>query len=646
MEINKADAKAERTRKNIYKDLKESLSDKYNKGDITNEILKIHGLDSKRFDFISNAENFLINKINDVSIDGNANKNETNIETIVQETIDPVRKLMGYDMLYRQMKTMYGKDVAKTCIKDIYDYSLVMADSTKIPLNYCWAFNANPLISEGRSFGQLHSAPCKHLHSYISALCETVHQMANNIAGACAIPTLFFDSAEVLMNDGIFMEDLDDPKIIKYIENEYQQFVHSINHLSRCGAQSPFSNVSVFDRVKIKNILTDIIYRYEKHNKSEDYIVEYIIKIQDIFMDFFDKGDPMKNGVMYRFPVLTVNISKEGDLLVDKDFIDKFCKRDVIKYNIFVSEGTKVCSCCRLILDEDRESLANSVSSFGSSSVSLGSHRVVTINFARLALEAKSLDDFFILMEERIHRTTQILKAHKQLLYELTKAGLQPFISNGYISLSRTFSTYGIGGIYECAKILTEKYQLNGDILKQVLVNFNEITKKYAKQYDLMTNCEFAPLETQAVKMADIDRMIFGKEQQPYVMYANQFVPLWEDSNIFERMEVDGKYNLLLSGGGIVHIQVAEKVSEQQARRLIDYAVKCGCQHFALNGVYTECVNGHVHVGDSDKCVECGEPIKEKYTRIVGFMVPVSSFSKTRREWEFPRRKFNSLENV
>ena len=641
------DAKTDRTRKNIYKDLKNSLIEKYDKDDITNEILKIHGLDARRFDFLANAENFLLNKLNDVSIDDNSNKNEVTMETLVQETIDPIRKLMGYDILYRQMRHMYGKDKAKFLIKELYDYSLVISDSTKINLPYCWALNANPIVNEGRDFGQLHSKPCKHLNSYISALCETVHQISNHLAGACALPTLFFDSMEVLMRDNIFMEDLDNPIIKKNIENEYQQFIHSINHLSRNGIQSPFSNVSVFDRPKIKGLLNDILYRYETYNKSETYLIEYIIKLQDLFLDFFDKGDPCKNGIMYRFPVLTVNISKDNNKIIDDVFVDAFCQRDVIKYNIFVSEGSKVCSCCRLLLDTDKEDLASTVNSFGGgSSVSLGSHRVVTIGFLRLALESNGLEDFYVKLEKRVESSSMILKAHKQLLVELTKSGLHPFITNGYISLSRMFSTFGVSGIYECVELLNAKFNKNNkDLYEEILVKFNELTKIYSKEHNIMSNIEFIPMESQAVKMAKADSLIYGKEQ-PYPMYSNQFIPLWDNSDIFERMEKDGKYNLLLSGGGIAHIQVAEKVSPKQARFFIDYSVKCGCQHFAFNGVYSHCINNHTHIGKFDKCPECNDTIEEYFTRVVGFFVPVSSWNKVRREWEFPNRKFNKLKEI
>ena len=122
------------------------------------------------------------------------------------------------------------------------------------------------------------------------------------------------------------------------------------------------------------------------------------------------------------------------------------------------------------------------------------------------------------------------------------------------------------------------------------------------------------------------------------MLLANQWVPLWEDATIWEKLEVDGKYNSLLTGGGIVHATIGETVTPTQAKQIINYAVKSGCEHFALNAIYSKCENSHMTMGDITMCPICNGGIVDKYTRVVGFFTPVSSWNKTRREWEFPRR--------
>jgi len=70
--------------------------------------------------------------------------------------------------------------------------------------------------------------------------------------------------------------------------------------------------------------------------------------------------------------------------------------------------------------------------SFGAGSIgSLGSHRVATINFNRIALECEDMNHFWRIYNRRLKQARDILKAHKTLIYKLADSGLQQFISNG-----------------------------------------------------------------------------------------------------------------------------------------------------------------------------------------------------------------------
>ena len=412
-----------------------SLKEKYGITDeeVTQNILKIHGLHNDNFDVIKNIETLITEKLNDKSIDDNSNKNEKTIEGIQQEAFAPFRKVTGYDFLYRKLKELYGREEAKRLCGEMFDFSLGLSDTTHILKPYCWAFNASNLVIEGRRFGQLHSKPCKRVESYISALCETIHQMSSHLAGAIAIGTFFLDISHILL----FREKVElyrlknDVSKRKKIENEFQQFVHSVNHLSRNGCESPFTNISVFDKIKLKTLISDmefyfpidelpIVYSQPIENEEKkkefamNYLIEYITELQDIYVEFFNKGDPERNGLPYRFPVTTLNLSKtekqetyeisldnsnfvkfkkgkvidvkkentidekldidtlfqvkdqrayyykdgdsfvriknitkkQGAELMDLEALKKACKFDIYRFNIFVSSGNKVASCC------------------------------------------------------------------------------------------------------------------------------------------------------------------------------------------------------------------------------------------------------------------------------------------------------------
>lgn len=678
-----ANAATTKTIKNIREVLVKTLKKKYKITDkekltnIANELLKIHGLNEEKFDFIKSFSTFMAEKLNDVSIDDNSNKNEKSIKGLLKDCELSADKIIGYDMLYRTMKELYGQEEAKFLSGEMYDFSLGLADSSNILLPYCWALDASKLVTSGRNFGVLPSKPCKSVASYISALCETIHQMASHLAGAIAIGSFFLDITHLMIyKQRISLKDLrEDKRIRKQLENEFQQFVHSVNFLSRNGSESPFTNVSIFDKEKLAALIDDDNYGwyFPKNTKvlvdndlgGDDYklteeeykkfIIDYIFETQKVFIEFFDKGDPMNNGLQYRFPVTTINLSKHknqetGEYYIEKDneLLNYITKKDIARYNIFTSEGTKVASCCRLISDKDMLDLASSVNSFGGSSISLGSHRVVTVNLARLAYEATSYNDYLKRLYERTESAAKVLKAHRVLLKKLNNMGMHPFLKNYWINLSRMFSTFGMMGVVEAEKILTEKFgKMDFDYIGEILTTYNTFCKEMGDKYGFIWNIEEIPGESFAVRLASSDSLIFGNPFNLDPLYSNQFVPLWKDATIYEKMEADGKYNRLLTGGGIVHIQINSDVTSTQAKAIINYAVKCGCEHFALNAVYTKCEDcGEVVKDKTHHCPKCGSKNVTNFTRVVGFFVPVSSWNKVRRTWEFDRRTFVDLNGI
>ena len=683
-----ADAGNTRTIKNIRETLNWSLKKKYGKKNgelkaITDNLLKIHGLHEDNFDHINLFSKYIGKNINDLSIDANANKSEKSIKGVLKDLELSTDKLIGYDFLYRTMKELYGQDEAKRLAGDMYDYSLGLADSSNILIPYCYAIDASKLITIGRDFGVLPSKPAKRLSSYISSLCETVHQLASHLAGAVAIGSFFTDAAHILIyKERVSLKDIkEDKKTRKRIENEFQQFVHSVNFLSRNGNESPFTNISIFDKEKLDTFLSDDNYGWLFPNRVEvcvdnnmkgdeedgeytykvskkefkEFVKDYVFELQKIFVEFFDKGDPLNGGINYRFPVVTVNFSKHKNEETGKDELDKdnelleyMIKKDISKYNIFTSYGTKICSCCRMVNNTELMDMAASVNSFGGSNVSLGSHRVVTTNFTRIAYEADSYEEFLEILKDRVYSSAKILKAHRVLITKLAELGLEPFIKNGWINMNHMFSTYGVLGIVEAEKIIKEKYgNKDFDYMGDILVKFNNLCKEASQENNIIFNIEQIPAESFAVRLADADRLIYENPYNLDKLYANQFVPLWTDATIYERLEADGKYNQLLSGGGIVHAQANSKVTSLQAKNIILHAVECGCEHFAINVVYSQCKECHnIVIGNADICPKCGKKAFDHYTRVIGFFTKVEDWNPVRRDWEFQRRKFVDLKQA
>lgn len=549
IDSNLAEATTTRTLKNITETLSKSLKSKYGITDKeelkqkTNAILKLHGLAPENFDPISFISKQLFGNqktINDSSVDDNANKTDSNMTGIQVEASLSYNKLAGYDYLYQSIKDLYGKEEAKKCTADMYDFSLALNDSTKILIPYCYCIDASKIVTEGRNFGQVHSSPAHRISTYISILGDTIREISFNLAGAVAIGTLFLDIAHLaIYRERITLDDLkNDRKVRKTMSNHFQQFIHTVNHYSRNAVESPFTNVSCFDRDKLTGLIDDDNYGWYFPKKAaiiedngledtkeayKDFVLDYIEELQEIYIDVFDEGDPLRGGLQFPFPVTTINLgttNKDGVrklTLENNRLLNYITKKDISRYNIYSSEGTKVASCCRLISDSDFLAYAGGVNSFGGSQVSLGSHRVVTIDFARCAYEANSYDDFKKIVSEKVARMGKILKAHKVLILKLESLGKQPWITNGWIDMTHMFSTFGCVGYVEAADILRFKFDHSDfDYMKDFLVYFNDECQKVANKENIIFNIEAIPAEGMSPKLAKADKIIFADEEGNY----------------------------------------------------------------------------------------------------------------------------------
>ena len=683
LDISLTEASTTRSIKNVNECLTKSLKSKYGIRDkeqlkeSVNEIANIHGISARHFDPLATISKLTFGEdknVNNYSVDDNANKTSINMEGISGEAFLPYKKIAGYDYLYQSLKELFGKDEAKKCCASMYDLSLALNDSTKITIPYCYCIDASKLVIQGRNFGQVHSSPAHRVNTYVSILCDTIREISFNIAGACAIGSFFLDIAHLaIYKERITLDDLrTDKRTRKYIGNCLQQFIHSVNHYSRNSVESPFTNVSCFDRDKLINLISDENYGWyfpkkaavvednELENSKEvfrDFVLDYIEELQEIYIDIFDAGDPLRNGLQFPFPVTTCNLSitvdENGERRLtnpDDKLYNYIVGKDISKYNIYCSEGTKVASCCRLLSDAEMLGLGEGVNSFGGSQISLGSHRVVTTDMFRVACEATSYDDFKKILTERVEESAKILQAHRVLLHKLEKCGTQPWISNGWINMSHLFSTFGCVGYVEADKLL--KYKFNHkdfDYMKDFLVYFNNECKRVAESYKMIWNIEAIPAEGMAPKLAKADKIIFGDENGCYNgtdfempdILANQWCSLWEDHTIYEKMKRDGQIQKLMTGGSIVHINIDSKITRSQAKRLIEDSVKFGMAHFALNACYVECQEcGTVVKGYLDECPNCHSTHLNHYSRVIGYFSRVESWGKVRREKDFPNRKF------
>lgn len=496
-----------------------------------------------------------------------------------------------------------------------HDGTMYFHDKTQAMIPYCFAMDSSFLVGEGRPYGTLHSLPPKRSDSFVAQLIETVMNMSQEFAGAIAVPDFFVNYSRFTINEKY--------KTHKDIENDFQKFIHVVNNQFRVGGQSPFTNLSIMDRELLK----------KNYEIEDEEFLEEIMKNQKIFIRFFIKGDPSKGGSPLRFPVVTSNIfyDKEQGGFKDREFFDWFSRKgNNGNFNIYITNDVgKLSSCCRMQNDLKLMMKHLNIDSFGNAGKSIGSHRVITLNLVRVLKQFKigqsGKTNAIDYLKYCMDLATIELFLHKQILKDNIEAGFLKFFKPlGWADLDRNFfSTIGFVGLFEACNGDTEQMY---DIVKLM----KDYTFELSDRFNLPINLEQCPAESAAINLAK------GTE---YDILSNQYLPLWYDYNVIDRLKIAGRFDKEVTGGAITHVNVDHKMTEGQFRKLLVFAAEQGVNHFAINYVYSLCEEGHFSNGKFEKCGICGKPIIDYVTRIIGYFTPVSSWSEGRRE-EFKKRKF------
>jgi ribonucleoside-triphosphate reductase len=261
----------------------------------------------------------------------------------------------------------------------------------------------------------------------------------------------------------------------------------------------------------------------------------------------------------------------------------------------------------------------------------------------RLARKSKNINEFKDRLKKAMGESAKLLVAHRKLIKDrINQNFLMFFKPLHWLDLDTMFfSTIGLNGIYEAFKYLGYDLSQDQECAIDIFKFCNDMINDLAGQYQIPFNLEQVPGEGAAISLAKKDKVYFGENED--LLYANQFIPLWENIDLVSRAKIDGKLSKYFGGGVISHLNISSKTSKQQMIDLIQFAASCGLDHFALNACFAKCEDGHVSLTNGDICPICGKTIETKYTRIVGYMTPVKNWVKERREYEFPKRKFEEL---
>lgn len=242
----------------------------------------------------------------------------------------------------------------------------------------------------------------------------------------------------------------------------------------------------------------------------------------------------------------------------------------------------------------------------------------------------------------------------RHIIVRNVEKGLLPNYSLGVLNVESQYNTVGIIGLYETLQKYgyTKQDELGythytDDGIKfaeDVLRAIHEVKDEFAKNSGYKINIEQIPGERAAYILMHKDKSFFPDEKYELPLYGNQWVPLGVKTTIQEKIRLSAILDKACSGGSIAHINLDKPIEDfETAWKWWNVLADAGVVYSAFNVRTSACKFNHGFFGDV--CPVCGNKKVVTWQRIVGFLTPVSTYSKERKE-EFARRDWFDLSSM
>ena len=630
----------------------------------------------ERIDYMNSYSSSSKNASSSSETDANANVSMKNVANLEGEVYKTTNRVIQRQRMKDKLYELYP-NIAKQYEEDLKNHIIYTHDEASTPVlkPYCMAVTLYPLMIEGvgNIDGITPTAP-NDIASFSGQVTNLAFLLSSQCKGAVAFGDYFvaFNYYVVKEFGEIWYEKLDcistsehhiiSRTIKDSIEKGMKQFIWGVNQpAGNRSYNSPFTNVSWYDKYYFKSLFEDFYYPDGSKPKWKQ-----IDTLQRMFMELMRKIRLIKP---ITFPVTTMALVHNNKEYLDNDY-KELCAEEWAKGGSFFcynsDNPTSLASCCR-VLNEMSDNTFSSTT--GMTGVMTGSCNVITLNINRIVQDYfKTVDTNYFGAEGVLYKDiteedmeglkeylTNILSrvykyhiAFKTMLYELEDKGMLAASNGGYIYIKKLYSTIGVIGYTEAAQFLGLEINNNKEykeFLQLVLGTIKEQNKIHSikdKKRPFLFNSEAVPGEGLGIKLYNWDKKdgyIVPKNQNLYNCYF--YNPWTTDTSVLDKIKLHGKdINNYTDGGQACHLNLDTHLSKEQYLKLLDVAKDEGCNYFTFNIPISECKKCH-HVVNAPikRCPICNSEDIKYYTRIIGYLTAVDNWSTDRQE-EFKHRKY------
>jgi len=518
---------------------------------------------------------------------------------------------------------------------------------------YCVGWDLYDLLLKG--FGgvqtKIESRPPKHFRVALGQVVNFMYTLQGEAAGAIA-----FSNFDTLLAPFIRYDNLN----YKQVKQAFQEFLFNMAVPTRVGFQSPFTNITLDLRPSSVFAKQPVIIGGKPQKETYQEFEEEMKIFNKALYEVYLEGD--KNGRPFHFPIPTINITKDfpwQEPAFDGIF-EASAKYGINYFANYINSEMKPedvrSMCCRLRLNLTELYNRGGGGLFGSGAKT-GSIGVVTINLPRIGYLSKTKKEFFQRLGEIMDLAREALEIKRKAIENLTEKGLYPYSKYWLGDIKKTrggywanhFSTIGLVGMNEALlNFLGEDIasKRGRKFALEILDFMRERLVKYQKETGHIYNLEATPAESTAYRLAQKDKEKYpdiicaGTKKTPYYTNSTQ-LPVNYTNDVFEALKLQDELQCKYTGGTVFHIFLGERMPSTESVKVL---VKKVFENFHLPYItvtptFSICpVHGYL-AGEHFTCPKCTvkQPC-EVYSRIVGYIRPVSQWNEGKKQ-EFKERK-------
>lgn len=627
----------------------------------------------ERIDYMNSYSSSSKNASSSSETDANANVSMKNVANLEGEVYKTTNRVIQRQRMKDKLYELYP-NIAKQYEEDLKNHIIYTHDEASTPVlkPYCMAVTLYPLMTEGvgNIDGVTPTAP-NDIASFSGQVTNLAFLLSSQCKGAVAFGDYFvaFNYYVVKEFGEIWYEKLNcistsehhiiSRTIKDSIEKGMKQFIWGVNQpAGNRSYNSPFTNVSWYDKYYFKSLFEDFYYPDGSKPKWKQ-----IDTLQRMFMELMRKIRLIKP---ITFPVTTMALVHNNKEYLDNDY-KELCAEEWAKGGSFFcytsDNPSSLASCCRVLNEMSNNTFSSTT---GMTGVMTGSCNVITLNINRIVQDwfknydnnitpssvSKYSKDLYPslkwYLQTILDRVYKYHIAYKTMLYELEDKGMLAASNGGYIYIKKLYSTIGVIGYTEAAQFLGLEINNNKEykeFLQLVLGTIKEQNKIHSikdKKRPFLFNSEAVPGEGLGIKLYNWDKKdgyIVPENQNLYNCYF--YNPWTTDTSVLDKIKLHGKdINNYTDGGQACHLNLDTHLSKEQYLKLLDVAKDEGCNYFTFNIPISECKKCH-HVVNAPikRCPICNSEDIKYYTRIIGYLTAVDNWSTDRQE-EFKHRKY------